>query len=147
MQDGSFNKILESSITPNQLQSIIDKIILHQQILYPVFDGEQVSNYYKLESAHVWADKQNYTIFSLIKIPLADMSNTHIVAVLEPSKVVHSDLSLAIINSKLGYFRFLSDSDYLSCVNPHRSKICQKRNIEMFRQPGCRSMQCNNWLP
>ena len=145
MQDGSYNKISESSISPGQLQSIIDKIILRQRILRPVFEGKQVSNYFKLESAHVWADKQSYTIFSLIEIPLADMSDTHTVAVLEPSKVVHADLGLAIINSKLGYYRYLSDSDYLNCVDSHKSKICQKRNIEMIIQRGCRSMQCNNW--
>ena len=73
------------------------------------------------------------------------MSDTYVVSVLAPSKVVHTDLSLAIVNSKLGYFRYLSDSDYLNCVDSHRSKICQKRNIEMFLQPGCRDMQCNTW--
>ena len=93
----------------------------------PVFEGTQVSNYYRRESAHVWADKQSYTIFSLIEIPLADMTDTHIVAVLKPCKVVHSDISLAIINSKLGYFRYLSDSDYLNCIDSHRSKIYQKK--------------------
>ena len=37
IQDGSYNKISEASISPAQLQSIIDKIILHQHILRPVF--------------------------------------------------------------------------------------------------------------
>ena len=145
LQDGRLGRVSENSISKNHLAAIIDKIILRQRILRPVFEGQYVSNYFRLDTAHTWAEKESNTIYSLIQVPLADTSEKNAVTVLRPDNILHTDLALAVINKKAGSYRYLSDSDYLKCVDQGVIKMCQKRNIAIQFDRSCEFRNCPKW--
>ena len=73
LQDGRNGRVSENSISRANLVGIIEKIILRQRILRPVFEGIDVHKFFSLDTAHTWADLDSITIFSLLQIPLADV--------------------------------------------------------------------------
>ena len=84
LQDGRDGRVSENSISKANLISIIESIILKQRILRPVFEGKDVYKYFKLDTSHTWADLESKTIFSLLQIPLADMSESNSISILKP---------------------------------------------------------------
>ena len=83
LQDGRSGRVSENSISRANLVGIIEKIILRQRILRPVFEGTDVHKYFSLDTAHTWADLDSITIFSLLQIPLADMSEINSITILK----------------------------------------------------------------
>ena len=125
LQDGRNGRVSENSISKTHLISIIESIILKQRILRPVFEGKGVCKYFKLETSHTWADLDSKTIFSLLQIPLADMSESNSITILKPNNVLHTDLGLAVVNHKASYYRYLSNrlpAMYQSCENQNVPK-------------------------
>ena len=49
------------------------------------------------------------------------------------------------MNLKLRYFRYLSNTDYLNCIETVNTKVCQKRHIEIHFDRACDPLQCKNW--
>ena len=67
------------------------------------------------------------------------------VRILSPSNTIHTDLGNAVVNLKLRYFRYLSNTDYLNCIERVNTKVCQKRHIEIHFDRACNPMQCKDW--
>ena len=145
LQDGRDGRVSENSISKANLISIIESIILKQRILRPVFEGKDVYKYFKLDTSHTWADLESKTIFSLLQIPLADMSESNSITILKPNNVLHTDLGLAVVNYKASYYRYLSNTDFLRCINHEKIKMCQKRNIEIDLDRACNVRVCSKW--
>ena len=124
LQDGRNGRVSENYISRANLVEIIEKIILKQRILRPVFEGIDVHKYFSLDTTHMWADLDSITIFSLLQIPLADMSESNSITILKPSNMLHTDLGLAVINKEASYYRYLSNTDFLRCINHGKIKIC-----------------------
>ena len=144
---GRIGKLSTAFIKPSQLRSIVNKIIIRQSNLRPIFEKAAVSRFYSLGSTHVWTDKENLVINSLVQIPIADMTEKQTLAILKPENILHSDLSLAVINERANYYRYLSDSDYMNCIDADQAKICQKRHIEISFKPDYRPDTCEKWAP
>ena len=62
-----------------------------------------------------------------------------------PSNTIHTDLGIAVVNLKLRYFRYLSNTNYLNCIETVNTKVCQKRHIEIHFDRACDPIQCKNW--
>ena len=85
------------------------------------------------------------TIYSLLQIPMADMSDRNEVVILSPSNILHADLGIALVNKRSRCYRLLSNSDYLRCIETARTKVCQKRHIEIDFDPECDPIECKDW--
>ena len=145
LQEGRLERVSETAIDSSSLSQIIEKIILKHRILRPVFEGRDTNKYFQLNSAHSWAEDNSSTVFSLLQIPMADMSDRNEVMILSPSNMLHSDLGIALVNRKARYFRYLSDSDYLRCIPTESTKVCQKRHIEIDFDVNCDPNECADW--
>ena len=145
LQDGQHGRVNENSIKLAHLNAIIDKITIKQRLLRPVYEGSTAHHYYQLDTAHTWADEESKMIMSLMEIPLADTSESHSVTILKPDNVLHSDLSLAVVNRRNSFYRYLTDSDYLHCHSQGGHKMCQKRSIEIQFDQTCRKGECDAW--
>ena len=144
-QQGLFDRVSDTAIDAESLSKIIENIILKHRILRPVFEGNQCHRYSELNSAHTWAEQEDKIIYSLMQIPMADMSDSNHVRILSPANILFSDLGVALLNKKLRYYRFLSDTDYLNCVNTENLKVCQKRHIKISYDPDCNPNMCKKW--
>ena len=133
------------AIDMTSLRKIIENIILKHRILRPVFEGKHCNKYFTLDTAHSWAEKNGTTIFSLLKIPMADMSDINKIVILSPLNTIHADLGIAFMNRRARYYRFLSDSDFLRCIPTAQTKVCQKRHIEIDFDPSCNPSGCKEW--
>ena len=80
---------------PVALSQIIDQIYLQRKNSTPVFSGEDVSQYYKLNLAHLWAVKTDYKILTLRQIPVAHMSDHNTLAILDLVNQIHPDLYIS----------------------------------------------------
>ena len=58
---------------------------------------------------------------------------------------MHTDLGLAVINKKASYYRYLSNTDFLRCINHGKIKMCQKRNVEIVLDRACSVATCKKW--
>ena len=72
---------------------------------------------------------------SLLQIPMADMSDTNKVKILTPANTRHSDLSIALLNQKMLYYRLLSDVDYMSCIETGPDKSLPKKAYQDHVRP------------
>ena len=81
LQDGRNGRVSENSSSRAHLVEIIEKIIQKPRIFRPVFKGIDVHKYFSIDTAHMWADLDSTTIFSLLQIPLADMSESNSITI------------------------------------------------------------------
>ena len=87
LQEGRMDRVSEKAIDAASLGDIIESIILKHRILRPVFEGADCNQYFKLSTAHSWAEEDSNTIYSLLQIPMADMSDRNEVVILSPSNI------------------------------------------------------------
>ena len=89
--------VSEKAIDAASLGGIIESIILKHRILRPVFEGAECNQYFKLSTAYSWAEEDTNTIYSLLQIPMADMSDRNEVVILSPSNILHADLGICLL--------------------------------------------------
>ena len=86
------------AIDKQSLSKIVEGIILKHKILRPVFEGAEIARYFQLTSAHLWAENDDKTIYSLIQMPMADMSDVNVVRIMSPANTIQTDLGIAVVN-------------------------------------------------
>jgi hypothetical protein len=111
----------------------------------PLFTKQDLDYYYREKLSHSWIDRESFALTTLLQIPIAQMGVKYQIHSLPPSETLHSGLPLCVTDSASQNYRFLSQSDYISCRDVDSIAICQKRKIMIF-DSNCSSLfKCKPW--
>ena len=143
MNDDKHDHLSVFTIPFPQLSDQVDRIYLKRRKNSPIFAGKDCRFYYNQPLSHSWVNKEARHITTLLQIPIAPKHQSFKLVVLNKANQLHPDLSLAIVNADMNYYRLMTLSDYDQCLTAENSIICQKREIMILPKVGC-SLKQNN---
>ena len=148
--NGKMNLLSEYAIDAKSLASLIDNIEIKNTELAPALSSADSAEFYRLPITHSWANKETYTIYSLIQIPMVDFNDPQEVMILPTALTLHPEMDIILIDRIRNVYRFLSDSEYKDCLRIRQVSICQKRFVEIFPDSNCdlhaaNRLDCNRW--